>query len=122
MKHSTLVKVSGKYLLIGLLGLPSIAAGTVHEEALESAVDWLVDQQNSDGSWSGGGDIRTLYTSESVLALSAVGIRDAAFYQGITWLSNHATTNVDFRARRIAALDRHGDSLVDEFSRLQVAQ
>nr|VFK51204.1 MAG: Prenyltransferase-like [Candidatus Kentron sp. TUN]VFK57469.1 MAG: Prenyltransferase-like [Candidatus Kentron sp. TUN] len=122
MKHSTLVKVSGKYLLIGLLGLPSIAAGTVHEEALESAVDWLVDQQNSDGSWSGGGDIRTLYTSESVLALSAVGIRDAAFYQGITWLSNHATTNVDFRARRITALDRHGDSLAGEFSRLQVAQ
>lgn len=121
MKNSILIKVSGRYLLVSLLGFSSAASGTVedaYDEPLESAIAWLSNRQNPDGSWSGDRDIQTLYTSESVLALSAAGYRNTGFYQGITWLSNHATTNVDFGARRITALGRHGDSLVDEFSRL----
>nr|VFK47829.1 MAG: hypothetical protein BECKTC1821D_GA0114238_105210 [Candidatus Kentron sp. TC] len=126
MKYSILVKVSGRYLLVGLLGFSSVTTASVqrdsYEEALESAVAWLVNRQNSDGSWSRNSEVKTLHTSESVQAFLATGHRDISFYQGVTWLSNHATTNVDFRARRIAALDRHGDSLVDEFSRLWSAQ
>nr|VFJ97529.1 MAG: Prenyltransferase-like [Candidatus Kentron sp. LFY] len=126
MKYSIFIKASGRYLLVGLLGFSSVTGATVqetaYETALESAVAWLVNRQNSDGSWSGDRETRTLHTSESTLALSATGRRDTSFYRGITWLSNHATTNVDFRARRIAALDRHGDSLADEFSRLHSAR
>ncbi len=79
--------------------------------AAETASQWLSDQQLLDGSWGDDDDIKLLYTSEVVLGLSAFNQYQSAYYNGVTWLENHASNNTDYEARRIAALVPHGNNI-----------
>jgi hypothetical protein len=92
------------------------------ESAAAAAVGWLVATQSADGSWGAYDPTGFVVTAEAVTALRAFGRRDAAYYRGVTWLENHAAANADYRARRILALQAHGDDLQADSDRLQSAQ
>src|SRR5690606_26775388 len=72
--------------------------------ALNSAVTYLNEEQSNDGSWGENDDIRYIATAASVEALSAANQFYGPYYFGVAWLENHATTNVDYAARKIIAL------------------
>ena len=59
-----------------------------------AAVARLAGAQNADGSWGGYDETRFVVTAEAVTALRAFGLRDAAYYRGVTWLENHAPAAV----------------------------
>lgn len=88
--------------------------------ASEAAANWLAVHQDPDGGW-GPQDVRPLYTSESVIALRAHGRRDSAYFRGVAWLENHAVHSTDFHARRVLALEAHGDDVTIDTSYLGVA-
>lgn len=88
-----------------------------------NAVSWLLSQQNTaDGSWGATDDIKYVRTSEAVLALAALNRRTPQFYAGLTWLQNHAPSNVDHTARRILAIQSNGGSVTADLQSLQAAQ
>ena len=92
------------------------------ENAARAAGVWLEREQNPDGSWGSEAATRSLLTSSAVVALRAHGRRDTAYYRGVTWLENHASRNLDYEARRILALQPHGDDVGAAVSRLIRAQ
>ncbi len=109
-------------LLVLFLVGPEARAQSPEEAAAASAVVWLNGAQNADGSWGASPDIRTLQTSAVVVALRSFAERNAAYYRGITWLENHAPSNLDYLARRVLALVAHGDDVQADTAVLQQAQ
>lgn len=80
----------------------------VYEPRIALAQQWLVTEQNSDGSW---GDLSTekyIATTVAVDALRSAGLRNETYYRGITWLENHSGNNNDYASRRAAALKSYG--------------
>jgi hypothetical protein len=98
-----------------LAGGIALAAGDVlaspESDAASAAAGWLAANQNGDGSWGVTEDVRPVYTAAVVNGLRAQNDRGAAYFAGIAWLENHAMYNVDYHARRIAALAPHGDDI-----------
>lgn len=80
----------------------------LYQTEISQASQWLVTQQNADGSWGGLPTERFVSTAETVKALRASGLRSEAYYRGITWLENHAGDNTDYDARRAIALNTYG--------------
>ncbi len=112
-----------KYLLVFLTGLfISHSANAVYETNIDTASTWLASQQNLDGSWGSGDSLKFIYTVEAVEAFRSIGLRNDAYYQGITWLENHATNNADYQARRALTLNAHGDNVIDVIAQLESAQ
>ena len=88
-----------------------------------NAVAWLASHQNVvDGSWGATDDLRYVRTSEAVLGMAAFDRRTPELYAGITWLENHTPANVDFRARRVLALQANGDNVSADLAALQAVQ
>lgn len=111
-------------MIVGMvlaLSVPAYAASPYSGPAAHAA-QWLVQHQNGDGSWGNTADVRYPDTVEAVLALRALNQRIPAYYWGITWLENHGSLTVDYRARRILALGPHGDNVAADLSYLTSAQ
>lgn len=103
------------------LSTPAFAAS--NSAASQLAIQWLESQQDaSDGSWGANDNVRFLQTSEAVIALGALNRQSAAYYKGVAWLSNHASTNVDFTVRRVLALAAANQSVSADLQLLQNAQ
>ncbi len=94
----------------------------LYETSITQAQQWLSAQQNSDGSWGTTTAEKFILTAEAVDALRASGLRGEAYYQGITWLENHATDNADYQARRVFSLSAHGDDVSAIITALVSAQ
>lgn len=109
---------------MGLLSLlTSTASAGIYDTPLGNAVNWLLQQRNVvDGSWGSRDDLRYLQTSEAVLALAAANRKGPEYYAGLAWLQNHSADNVDYLARKIQALQVHGNDVSADLQRLQAAQ
>lgn len=94
----------------------------LYESEISLAQQWLSNQQNPDGSWGADNTARYMVTAEVVDAMRASGLRNSAYYHGITWLENHASDNADFQARRILSLGAHGDNMSAAIGILEGAQ
>ncbi|MGI9335467.1 MAG: leucine-rich repeat domain-containing protein [Gammaproteobacteria bacterium] len=84
------------------------ASAQTYEQALTGGLTWITDRQSPDGSWDTRAAVKSAVVAESVLALQAANERGTAYLAGLTWLQNHAVTNVDALARRTAVLARAG--------------
>lgn len=91
--------------------------------AASRAANWLEEQQSqTDGSWPGQSlPEKFIATQESVLALDHMGRRRHHFYAGQSWVKNHAATNVDFLARRIATISESRLNSVEDLALLATA-
>ena len=107
--------------MVAFFIFPSIALAT-YEVNNSQAATWLSTQQNIDGSWGTNPQEHFLYTVEAVQALRAVGQRNSAYYNGITWLENHAAGNADYGARRALTLSAHGDDVSYVLALLEAQQ
>jgi hypothetical protein len=96
------------------IGASSAIAGPYDSAAL-SGVLWLEQHQDaSDGSWGTADGLKPLMTAEAVIAMRAVNRRTRAYFAGVTWLSNHHMSNLDFVSRRILAIpSTERDSSID---------
>lgn len=84
---------------------PVLAAPSTYALAAERAITWLKQQQNSvDGSWGASDDVKYLYTSETVSAMSAMNHRSQEYYAGVGWLKNRNPANSDYQARKVVGL------------------
>jgi hypothetical protein len=116
-------RAMGWVVAFGLLLAGGEVPATPAGDAASVAAGWLAANQNGDGSWGATEDVRPVYTAVAVEALRANADRSAAYFAGVAWLENHAMWNVDYHARRLAALAPHGDDvsldrafLMDHFS------
>ena len=94
-------------LCLACLGLSSHSFA-IYETEISQASTWLISQQNADGSWGSLPTEHFVATAEAVKALRASGLRNEAYYRGITWLENHSGDNTDYDARRAVALNTYG--------------
>lgn len=94
-----------------------------YDIAAAKGVAWLLAQRNvDDGSWGVTDDVKFVQTSEAVLALGALNQLSPAYHAGLSWLDNHAPTNIDFTSRRILSLGQTGASVSLDLTALQGAQ
>ncbi len=107
-------------VLLTLCAVPPAFAA--HDQAIDQAVQFLVTQQNADGSWGAGEAEKPIHTMAAVHALRAAGNRNGAYYRGVTWLENHAAPNADYAARRAGILHAHGDDVAAVVAALENAQ
>ncbi len=105
----------------GTWGSYSVSAAN-YRQAADSALIWLKLQQKIDGHW--GIDIETapLSTSASVVALRAHNDLSSSYFEGLTWLENHAAPSTDYKARRILALVPHEDNIQRDLNYLLSSQ
>lgn len=88
--------------------LPAASVAGTYDSAILNAARFLETAQSPDGSWlSEGSQVRFLETSAAVAALEAVNRRSSIYYSGVTWLANHAASNLDYQSRRAIALHKH---------------
>jgi hypothetical protein len=92
---------------VACLGLSSHSFA-IYEAEISQASAWLISQQNADGSWGSLPTEQFVATAEAVKALRASGLRNGAYYRGVTWLENHAGDNTDYDVRRAVALNSYG--------------
>ena len=106
------------------LMVSNIASAGLYDQATAQGAKWLAAEQNrnKDGSWGESPDTQPIYTSAAILALDASYKRQNAYFAGLTWLENHASSNVDLLSRRVGALTSHGDTLSYVLSYLQNTQ
>ena len=86
-----------------------------YETQLQQARQWLVTQQNANGSWGSLPTEKYISTLEVIKAFRAANIKNDAYYRGITWLQNHAPNNIDYSARRAVAFKRYGAYVGESF-------
>lgn len=111
------------FLFLPLLLLTSVQpARAEYRNNIDLAAQWLVSRQNNDGSWGSAEGARFILTVETVQALYATGLRNNAYYRGVTWLENHAAGNADYSARAALALAAHGDNVAAAVAGLSAAQ
>lgn len=101
-----------------ILSIYSSSSFAIYQDNNSRAANWLISQQGADGSWGVTQAEKFLYTVEAVQALRAIGQRNAAYFQGVTWLENHAANNADFSARRALTLGAHGDDVTADLLQL----
>lgn len=86
---------------------PGIRSGSSTPRSLppsiDNAVTWLMNRQQSDGSWAEFPLTTERDTAESVTTLQHFPIAVQSFQTGFAWLGNNSSSNTDFLARRIEA-------------------
>ena len=93
------------------------ASANFDSQAIAYASSYLQQYQSSaNGSLADDEAVVSLYTAQSVLALQSANQFNSSYYAGISWLQNHHSANVDYTARKIMALVRHGTILDEDIS------
>jgi squalene cyclase len=106
-----------------LLSIGSAAHADPYDTNIKSAITWLTSKQNADGSWGTSAiDIQPVYTSAVIQAFESASNQQKDYYEGLTWLENHASNNVDLTARFARALISHGDDVSTAQAYLKDAQ
>ncbi|POZ50997.1 leucine-rich repeat domain-containing protein [Methylovulum psychrotolerans] len=106
-----------------LLSISSAAHADLYDTNIKNAITWLSSKQNADGSWGTSAiDIQPVYTSAVIQAFESASNQQKDYYEGLTWLENHASNNVDLTARFARALISHGDDVSTAQAYLKDAQ
>lgn len=108
------------FIVLGIMG--SSSAAIAYESSGQSALTWLNDQQNTDGSWGTDQDIKALYTTVAVDAFRSFYYLTAAYYNGIAWIENHDSGNLDYQGRKVFALQSHGNTVQHLIDAIVTAQ
>jgi len=111
-------------VLITLLLLinSAVHAGS-YEANINNGLAWLISKQNTDGSWGSSSlDNQPVYTSAAVQAFYTASKRQKDYFEGLTWLENHTSNNVDLISRFATVLSNHGDNLYASRVYLKAAQ
>lgn len=107
--------------LLSALGAPAVAGP--YDTAMSNGSAWLLQQRNVvDGSWGSEDTLKYTHTSEAVLALAALNRKDAIYYGGVSWLSNHLPANLDASARKILTLSTVGGSVGADVQKIKAGQ
>ncbi len=109
-------------LFLCLTVIPSISWSGPYQVDMNAGWNWLISQQNDDGSWGDQTGLKFIYTSEVVKTLHGSLSGNQAYLKGIAWLENHFTDSLDLRARRVSAIIAHGDDVASEISTIAAAQ
>lgn len=107
---------------IPIAGIAPVHAASAWQPPATLATQWLVSQQNPDGSWGQYYNEQFLVTSEVVRSLAAYQQKGPAYYAGLAFLQNNNPGNVDHQARAILALKPQGELLTGNIAFLQNAQ
>jgi squalene-hopene/tetraprenyl-beta-curcumene cyclase len=101
-----------------LAGEPGVPEGVV-----ERALEWLSDQQETDGSWYGRWGVNYVYGTGAVIpALVAAGVAtaDSRVRRGVTWLESHQNADggwgEDVRSYIDTSYHGHGESTASQTS------
>lgn len=105
---STKLSLTGKFCLctLLLLFLPSISLASSTTEMIDDATEYLLSQQNDDGSWSSG-DKQVIDTVEVIKALSPLSSQSdvlSALNDSISYIDDINETNTDILARKLWVL------------------
>ncbi len=86
------------------------------ETALDNSIEYLESAglQNTNGSWGSSDNVKPLYTAEAAIAMRAANRFSPTYFQAIGWLENYRDDNADYVARRILALEPHGNDVSDD--------
>lgn len=110
-------------LFVCLFAAAGAQAANDYNASLSLGAAYLTSMQSIDGGWqSSGSAARFLETAEATLALQETNTRNNAYYNGITWLENHAAGNIDYQARRVLALLNHNASTTQYETDIQAAK
>ena len=64
----------------------------------DDAIDYLIAEQNADGSWGSATSTKFIATTAALEALQAHGVTGTTTNDGITWLDNYVPNNNDYLA------------------------
>ncbi len=97
---------SVKQNIISFLTVPAFADAT---SVADSAINYILDQQNEDGSWGENEATRFITTVAVIEGLQSSGYIGEARDKGIDWLQHYFPINNDYRAEKLKIL-AHEDS------------
>lgn len=109
-------------VVIPFAWIAPLNAASVWQAPATKATQFLVSQQNMDGSWGQSEGELFLVTSEVVRSLAAYQQKSPAYYAGLTFLQNNNPGNVDHQARAILALQPQGALLTGNIAFLRNTQ
>lgn len=101
--------------LVGLLSSSAYADATT---VSTSAIDYLVSQQNVDGSWGADEARKFILTVAVVDALQSQGYVGTVLDNGIAWIQTYVPENNDYRAQRLEVLAHAGIGVSDSATML----
>jgi len=89
---------------------------------IQDGVAWLLNRQKEDGSWQDVLQTAERDTSDVLLSLSDFPEASQQYSKGISWLSNTASANLDYLARKIELLSKSGNDISGLLSELFARQ
>lgn len=101
--------------IVGLLSSSAYADATT---VSTSAIDYLVSQQNVDGSWGADEARKFILTVAVVDALQSQGYVGTVLDNGIAWIQTYVPENNDYRAQRLEVLAHAGIGVSDNATML----
>jgi subtilase family serine protease len=78
---------------------------------IEDGVQWLVNNQGADGSWTDLTQTKARDTAEAVFILKNFDISQQSYSLGLQWLNSNEPENTDYLSRKIDALMKTGQDI-----------
>jgi Tol biopolymer transport system component/subtilase family serine protease/fibronectin type 3 domain-containing protein len=85
---------------------------------VQEGIDWLIANQNQDGSWQDHTKTNKRDTAEAMLALFGQAAAEPSVDLGVSWLEGQSADSVDYLVRKIIALKTTAQDHQAELTRL----
>jgi len=89
------------FLFIPLIWIPIARA---QSGSINNGLNWLLANQNPDGSWGLQGNLTLLNTTEAMNTLKYLGYTGTNYTEGVNWVSSYTATSTDEIARETISL------------------
>ncbi|RXJ98930.1 hypothetical protein CRV02_12830 [Arcobacter sp. CECT 8989] len=88
-------------------------------DSIKRSKNWLYEIQNKDGSWGDNENLKLLFTTSVLDALSPFKDENKfSIYKGLSFIQNKFTNNNDYLSRKIITLNNYGLYIDDNISKL----